>query len=78
MTKYEIWNPHLYSEDPMNENDYSQLFSESDDKRSVNMKLNPMSEKRKCIKEHDAHLYPGEKHNTTWKDESTHSNETSC
>ena len=26
ITKYEIWNPHLYSEDPMNENDYSQLF----------------------------------------------------
>ena len=26
ITKYEIWNPHLYSEDPMNENDYSQIF----------------------------------------------------
>ena len=41
INKYEIWNLHLYSEDPMNENDYSQLFSEFDDKRSVNMNQLP-------------------------------------
>ena len=41
----------------MNENDYSQLVSEFEYKLRVNMKLTSMSERRKHIKEHDAHFY---------------------
>ena len=59
INKDEIWNPHMYSEDPMNENDYIQLVSEFEDKRSVNMKLTSTSECRNHIKEHNTHsLYP--------------------
>ena len=47
ITKYEIWNPHLYREDTINENDYSQLVSEVEDKRSVSMKLTSTSERMK-------------------------------
>ena len=62
MTKNEIWNPHLYSEYPMNKNDYGQLVSEFEDKLRVNMKLTSTSEIKNNIKEHDSHfLYPGEK-----------------
>ena len=46
--------PHLYSEYPMNENDYIQLVSEFEDNRSVYMKLTPTIEIRKQIKEHNA------------------------
>ena len=49
ITKYEIWNPHLYREDTINENDYSQLVSEVEDKRSVSMKLTSTSEGMKHL-----------------------------
>ena len=54
MTKYDICNPHLYRKDPMNENNYSQIVSEFEDKKSVNMKLTSTTERRKHIKDHDA------------------------
>ena len=61
-TKYEIRNPHLYSKDTMHENDYIQLFSYFEYKRSENMRPNSTRERRNHIKENDAHfLYPGEK-----------------
>ena len=62
INKNEILTPHLYSEDPMNENDNSQKKSEFEDKWSVDTKLISISESRKHIKEYDAHFsYPGEK-----------------
>ena len=57
ITKDEIWNPHLYSEDPINENYYIQLVSQFEDKLSVNIKLTSTSERSNHIKEHDAHFY---------------------
>ena len=58
----EYGTPHLYSKDPMNENDYSQLISEFENKQTEYMKLTYTSERRNHIKNNDAHfLYPGEK-----------------
>eukprot|EP00957_Ditylum_brightwellii_P097185 7401308-Ditylum_brightwellii.AAC.2 len=61
ITKDEVWDPLLYSEDMIDENAYDQLVSEFEDKQNMNVKLISRNEKRDSIKNHSVHfLHPRE------------------
>ena len=62
ITKDEIWNPQLYSEEAIDEQEYNQLVSEFEDKRNVNVKLTSKRDKTMNIKEYSENfLFPGDK-----------------